>query len=82
VEEVIECIGDNVQIRPKVGVWMTEIGQGVQSSLQESGEVLLQALHEGELAGFFFQLAEDIADGLSVTGVFMGQKKMGPRFLH
>jgi len=61
-EKLIENIGDNVQIRPKSGVWITKIGQGVY--LQESGEVLLQAFHEGELAGFFLQLAEDIADGL------------------
>jgi hypothetical protein len=28
-EELIESIGDNVQIRPKSGVWITKIGQGV-----------------------------------------------------
>ena len=56
--EVIESIGDSVEISPKLGAWITKLGQGVEHGGKEIDQVLPEPLQEGELAGLFFQLAE------------------------
>lgn len=60
---MVESIGDRVEISPKLGSGITKLGQSVEHRFQE-----------GELAGLFFQLAEDVADGL---GAFIVLQEVG-----